>query len=683
MSAGVEIVNIQKTDSIDLSSNINVESEDWHILLEEMAENDMDTEEFEEQLTELANNPISLNTASRETLEGIPMLNAEQVENLSYYLYRYGPMVSLSELMLVEGMDSRTVRWLKPFVRIDALKESPVLYPPMKKALKYGKQELRWTVGSTFQQKLGYHGDLDSTKGYVGDPIHASFRYGFNYKDQLQWGFVLEKDAGEQWWDKNSGGVDYRSFHILLKDSKRKNTLILGDYSVRFGQGLVCGTSFSLGKSTTGGVPEQSGGYISRHFSASETNFLRGAVIRFAIKPYSRDKSRSYGIELYAFLSKKRVDASVENAQFTSNITTGLHRISSEIENRKKLETSVLGSHLAFRWTNLTAGITATSWSLDASAVNTHESWKIFHLSGNRGANASANFRSMLHGILTYGEWALDQNGHKALVTGLSFKPYPRMSLSLLARKFDPAYVAPYSNAFSEGTSTQNEEGLFMSTDFQLAKRIRFSGFVDVFRFPWLKYRVSSPSKGTELAGEINVTIGRNGLIKIHYKSKTREKNETASLMPTDPIKPYIKNQMRIQFTQKLGFWSIKTVFQANKHQFDGRKTDGLALAQDIGMEPSNSKFSIFLHTVLFNTPTWDNKIYLWEKDVPGAFSMPMLYGLGCRTSLFLKYSIRKISFQFKLADTVQPSKRTMGEGLEQINGYHKTEARLQLSLKF
>jgi len=80
------------------------ETEDWHILLEEMAENEMDTEQWEEVLTELANNPIPLNNASREMLESIPILNADQVENLSYYLYRYGPMQSLSELMLVEGM---------------------------------------------------------------------------------------------------------------------------------------------------------------------------------------------------------------------------------------------------------------------------------------------------------------------------------------------------------------------------------------------------------------------------------------------------------------------------------------------------------------------------------------------------------------------------------------------------
>src|SRR5665647_3233784 len=105
----------------DSSSISDEETEDWHLLLEEMAENEIDTEQWEETLTELANNPIQLNNASREMLESIPILNADQVENLSYYLYRYGPIVSLSELLLVEGIDARILRWLKPFVRLGSL----------------------------------------------------------------------------------------------------------------------------------------------------------------------------------------------------------------------------------------------------------------------------------------------------------------------------------------------------------------------------------------------------------------------------------------------------------------------------------------------------------------------------------------------------------------------------------
>lgn len=668
---------------IDSSATSIDETEDWHIILEEMAENEINTEQLVEVLTDLANNPIPLNNASKEMLESIPLLNTEQVENLSYYLYRYGPIENISELMLVEGMDARTMRWLKPFVSIGSILESPIVYPQMRKALKFGKQEFRWTIGRTFQHKQGYKIQSDSTDRYLGDALHACFRYGFDYKDLLQWGVVLEKDPGEKWWDTTHGGFDFTSFHLLLKDSKRKNTLILGDYNVRFGQGLVCGSAFSLGKNASGGIPELSGPLISKHFSASELNFLRGAALRLTLKPSFMKDRRRFGVDLTTFFSSRQLDSSVENGLFNSISETGLHRTHSEKDIQKKLKQTVIGSHLEFKWTNLTAGITALSWLLDASTVESAEPWSLFNFKGNRGGNASADFRTVWQGLLFFGEIALDQNGHTALLAGTSFKPHPRMSVSMLGRKYAQDYQAVFSNGFSEGTSTRNEEGLYASTDFQLAARVRFSGYLDVFRCPWLGYAVSTPSWGQEVAAELNTTVGRNGLVKLLIKSKTKEKNTFSSGLPINPVQPYLKTHLRLQISNKHGIWSMKTLFYANNYRLGSQSSNGYALAQDIGLEPSGSRFSVLMHAVLFNTSTWENRIYLWEKDLPGAFSMPMLYGQGCRLSLFAKYNLKKVSLQFKLVDSVQPGMEVLGVGSEQLIGNRRTESRVQLSWKF
>ncbi|HET9570461.1 MAG TPA: helix-hairpin-helix domain-containing protein [Bacteroidales bacterium] len=667
------------SDSIPILSD----SEDWHIILEEMAENDIQTEELEETLTELANNPIQLNNASREVLENIPILNAEQVENLSYYLYRYGPMVSLSEILLIEGMDARTMRWLKPFVCLGTIEESPVAYPPMKKALQYGKQEVRWSMGSTFQPKEGYKASIDSSQRYLGDPTHASFRYDFDYKDQLQWGLVMEKDPGEQWWGEKNTGVDYVSLFILIKDSKHKNTLIAGDYNIRFGQGLICGSSFSLGKNTSGAVPEMTGPQISRHFSTSEINFFRGVATRLTLKPYFVEKGRRFGIDLSTFISTKKLDSDVEKGHFSSISNTGLHRTLAEVEIKQRLNQATIGGHLQFRWTNLIVGITSLGWMYDASLLSSMEIWRIFNIKGNKGGNFSIDFRTVWKGVLAFGEFALDQNAHSALLVGAAFKPFPRMNVSILGRKYSPKYQAVFSNAFSEGTKANNEEGFFAATDVQLAKRIMLSGYLDVFRFPWLGYTVRSPSWGQDLAAEIKMTVGRNGLVKLFVKSKTKEKSDTNKSFPTQPTQTFLKNQVRLQVTQKHGLWTMKSLLYANTYQFENKRSTGFAVAQDLGLEPLDNKLSLFFHVVLFNTEAWDNKIYLWEKDLPGAFSMPMLYGQGFRTSFFMRYNLKNVSLQLKISDYVQPGINMMGVGLEQIKGDRSTEARFQLSWKF
>lgn len=670
--------------SIDSSGISKTEVEDWHLLVEEMAENGLDAAQWEERLSELAINPVSLNEASQEMLESLPMLNADQVENLSYYLYRYGPIAHLSELMLVEGMTAETMRWLRPFVCIEARSETPLVVPPMKKAWQFGKQEIRCTMGATLQEKAGY--DVlpnDSSDRYVGDPIHGSIRYGFDYKGQLQWGLVVEKDPGERWWNSHQSGVDYSSFHFLAKDPKSRNMCLFGDYNVRFGQGLVCGNAFSLGKNTSGIVPEQTGAALSRHFSSSESHFFRGVAVRIALLPFLLQGKKRFGMELCTFVSKRTLDASVQDGFYTSISETGLHRTETEMEMEKRLKQSVVGGHLGIRWIYMKCGLTALTWQTDASATGSNDLWNMFQNKGKLGGNISADWRMLYKDVLVFGEAALDQNGHHAFLTGTSFRPYPRMSISMLGRSYSPAYQAVFSNAFSEGTSTSNEQGFFTSMDMQLAKRLRLAGYVDVFRSPWLNYAVRTPSYGQDVAVEISSTIGRNGSIKLLIKNKVKEKQDSDTDYPTYPSRPGSKSSIRLQINQKQGIWSMKTVLFTNDFQYKNANTNGIAIAQDLGVETRDKRLSMLLHAVLFQTEEWENRIYLWEKDVPGAFSMPMLYGRGCRLAFFMKYEIRNLRIQFKLSDAVQPGMEALGDGLERISGNRKTEARLQLGWKF
>lgn len=70
-------------------------------------------EELYENLSELAEHPFNINTVTKEELEQLPFLSDKMVENILYYVYKYGPLVSLNELWGVEGMDKQTQTFLK------------------------------------------------------------------------------------------------------------------------------------------------------------------------------------------------------------------------------------------------------------------------------------------------------------------------------------------------------------------------------------------------------------------------------------------------------------------------------------------------------------------------------------------------------------------------------------------
>ena len=88
---------------------------DWMEWEEQIGE-EADLSSWEEQyenLSELAEHPFNINTVTKEELEQLPFLSDKMVENILYYVYKYGPLVSLNELWGVEGMDKQTQMFLK------------------------------------------------------------------------------------------------------------------------------------------------------------------------------------------------------------------------------------------------------------------------------------------------------------------------------------------------------------------------------------------------------------------------------------------------------------------------------------------------------------------------------------------------------------------------------------------
>ena len=76
-----------------------------------------------EELSEIAENPFNFNTLTKEQLEQLPFLSDKMIENILYYVYKYGPVVSKNELLGVEGMDWQTRKFLEHFIYIGPAKD--------------------------------------------------------------------------------------------------------------------------------------------------------------------------------------------------------------------------------------------------------------------------------------------------------------------------------------------------------------------------------------------------------------------------------------------------------------------------------------------------------------------------------------------------------------------------------
>ena len=635
--------------------------DNWTDILEEIAEEGLDSREWSEVLSELHENPIPLNESTQEMLESIPFLSDYQIENLAYYLFRYAPMVSMSELLLIDGFDDKTIKWIKPFVCLgkSTVQQTP---PTIQKIGRYGKQTLRTTFGRDLKLKFG---SKDTVNGYLGDPNSFNLRYEFNYKNNYQFGILLDKDPSEPVWNRKTNRMDRIALHLVLKDQKRIKKLIVGEYTLRFGQGLICNNDFNMGKGSPGSSPESMGSTIKRHFSASTSPFFQGVAAQINLIPYRIDSKKKWvvGVDLTMFVSSRNLDSNTENGSFSTQYYTGLHRTDAELKTSSNLKQKAYGSRLSLRITNLAIGLNVIETRYNANRKQGAGLWNCYTPTGNSFYNASVDLRAHWSKLQLYSEVASDTRFRLAAIGGFSLQANSRFQLSMLFRLYDRKYHAEFGSAFSEGGKVSNEQGFYTTVAFQPFKQLAVKASCDMYRFPWLRQVANAPSVGTETCIQLEKAFGSKNLLIFRIKTKQAEstvQNENSAIRY---IIPTIKNQFRLTYSTSSTNWSTKATIDMNRYSEQGKASFGWAMAQDLGYQTTKG-FGIYAHFCLFQTDAYANRIYLFERSLPGSFSIPMLYGEGMKNSVYLSVPIKqiqaKLKYDWKSDDPLHSESRSM-----------------------
>ncbi len=189
--------------------------------------------EYMEELSYLHAHPLDINTATREDLQKLPMLNEQQIEDIHTYIFLHKGMRSLSELMAIESLDFVTRRHLSLFLyagqQVFEYKDTITLKYLLKKA----KHEVITRFDIPLYYRDGYQHSPENG-GYKGNPLYHKVQYRLENKKHLQLGFRAEKDPGEPF--RGNGGYDSYGAYVLLKDIKRLRTAVLGDFKLGFGE---------------------------------------------------------------------------------------------------------------------------------------------------------------------------------------------------------------------------------------------------------------------------------------------------------------------------------------------------------------------------------------------------------------------------------------------------------------
>ncbi|PRY87441.1 helix-hairpin-helix domain-containing protein [Mongoliibacter ruber] len=658
-----------------------------------MQRDDQDYEDLYENILQLFLNPINLNRTSPEELKSIFILSPSQINSFFEYQSDVGKLISLYELQSIPHFDLETIYKILPFVVLDASgkKQGPLLdrIANSKDAYFIMRQNRIWETrrGFTTPDTLN-NGRL--TSRYMGDPNNLYARFRIQHSKDFSLGFTLDKDPGEQFiWDPETRryGFNFFSYHFTLYNQGKWKAITIGDYQMQTGQGLVFGAGFAVGKGgeTITTIRRSTVG-IRPYTAALEFGFFRGAAASYQAGPLqitlmASNAPRDGNLSL-------RLDTLEREEAFISSLqSSGLHRTPTEIGYRRQVKEQNAGANLHFqsRSKNLQIGSNSLFTRFSQPFERRPQVYNQFEFSGQENHIHSLYFAYNFQNYFFFGESAISKSGGKGNVFGMMSSLHPKLSLSLLWRSFDRDFHSFYGNAFSEGSRPINERGIYLGLNFKPNRKYNWSFYYDQFSFPWLKFRTYAPSQGYEWLSRITYSPSRKTLLFAQIREEFKARN-----ISEYPVfqSPYLLDQGKkwnYVFNLDYGLnpnWSIKSRVMGSSFHFNNKVTRGFAISQDINADFQKWRFSGRL--ALFDTDDFDNRQFLYERNVLWLFSIPALNGQGLRYYLLSQYRVNpKLSFWARFSRTQFTDRDIIGTGLQQIQGNRITETVFQLRYQF
>ncbi len=649
-------------------------------------------EDLYEALYQLYSQPLNLNKANREDLNSLYLLSQEQINKLLDYKKTNGDFLSIYELQAVPGFDLETIYKILPFVEIPDKQQGNI--PLWKRILREPNNYFLLRYDRVLQQREGFSQAVPGSNGtipqrYTGSPDKLYMRYRVSHARDFSFGFTAEKDAGEQIvFNGKTTGFDFLSFHAQIQNRGRLKNLTLGDYQMQFGQGLVLSAGFAVGKGaeTITTIRRNNLG-IRPYSSVLESGFFRGGAATYALGRF----------DLTLFYSNTRRDANLLTTSDTTSdeITepyissvqiSGFHRTPNEISAKNSIGEQIAGSNILYesKDKNLQTGFTMLQTTYSVNLQRQPEVYNQFEFRGRQNLLLGWNYTYNFQNFNFFGEAARSESGGIGLVSGFVSSLSSKIEMSILYRRFDKNFHTFYANAFGENTRNINERGMYWGFKFTPIRKLIFAAYYDKFLFPWLKFQVDAPSEGYEYLLRTTYKPSKTITIYAQYREESKEKNQPDNTTNID----FLARTLRRNYLLDVDFNATPHLFLRSRLQMSsyhigsGNTTYGYALVQDFNFD--FWKFQFSSRFALFDTDDYDNRQYVYEKDVLYAFSIPAYNGRGLRSYFMIQYDLtKKIDIWLRFSQTNLRNAKTIGSGLDEINGNTLSEIKAQIRVKF
>lgn len=509
-----------------------------------------------ERYEDLRRKPLDLNRCGRSRLLACGLFTPFQVASILEHRRQGGEILSLTELMLIEGFTSRKVDALRHFIVIRA-EDGPI-----------GAKKLRPEL------------DLE-LRGAVSVPVPDSRskdrgeqRTGYGSKLHLSLGQRAELSiVGRKSYD--SGRFGPVSASAVYYGRRYLGKVVLGAFNARFGEGLTQWSGFSLSSLSSVASFRKSGSGLSP--SASFSPGMTGMAADFNLRRFTLSTAIGCAPEALAKLSLFTKASGSTNPGSTAPGIAALADLS---------------------WTGrlIHAGVTATCEA------------------------AGVHFLGSLPNLSLFGETSLTYKGAFSAIAGTVWTPEYARKFALQLRWFDPSIKGKNSGA---AFGFELPDWCFTLDARYRAdtRKQKYRGFLRYSKEIILPARPRAPSSVP--LPEVNLP---EASASVPARSLTVSARLAANYAPGEAHPTRVELRSELAFTS--GAWKFST-------RLDGIYCASFAFHAFLEAGYLTQKLSSYLRLGGFLIDNWDDRIWVYERDAPGSFTVPAYYGRGVHCSLY------------------------------------------------
>ena len=637
--------------------------------LEELSEDEW------ERYRHLADHPLDLNACTRSAMLSSGLFSPFQAASVLDRRMRDGDILSYTELGYTDGFTPELARALSHFVvlrsrnppgkpSVTQLHASLLLrtscsgsssVPAARAALQTAAAHSTSGANSTASGKNPSAATSSSASG-KNDPFSGSAAFGIKTAISIEGRLDAFWSARKSYSDRTFGPG---TISLAIYGKSIPGRILLGDYSARFGQGLLLWSGFSIaGFSSVQSFRRNASGLSA---SSSFTRTLHGIGLDLALgrstisavwsTPVQSTNPRLLALNYNHIFRTSSTGATLladPGRLYAASIDfrTGLARLSLSGEFAFELLPASASAALAPAPASVAAPAAVPSLAAPAVAASASVAPVSAASATPQPDSPAAVF--VPAGLLS-AVWTPSYGNRLAVLA----RYYPQNWSQLAASP-----PSTFSNAKDEFGSAFLFQSARYTLSLDLARRLSEANWqYRLLASANLPFRLGLPGRTQR---KVNSSTGIDGTISVRSLSRFRPSQSL-------PFRQDLRCDLKLELNR------LKLNTRCN-----------LLWCRNFAMlgyiEPgfSDQSFSLWFRLTGYSVPSWDDRISTWERDIPGSFTVPARYGKGlalsCTSSLTIQRKRLRHRLNARLSYDVYSRKETLTR---------KPELKLQYRMDF